>query len=47
MKPEFMYGHVCYKLRKSLGKYGGIRVVGYQMISVVVVVVVVDGVACS
>ena len=22
-----MYGHVCYKLRNSLGEYGGIRVV--------------------
>ena len=22
-----MYSHVCYKLRNSLGKYGGIRVV--------------------
>ena len=27
MKPEFMYNHVCYKLRNSLGEYGGIRVV--------------------
>ena len=27
MKPEFMYGHVCCKLRNSLGGYGGIRVV--------------------
>ena len=27
VKPEFMYGHVCYKLRNSLGGYGGIRVV--------------------
>ena len=27
MKPEFMDGHVCYKLRNSLGGYGGIRVV--------------------
>ena len=27
VKPEFMYGHVCYKLRNSLGEYGGIRVV--------------------
>ena len=27
LKPEFMDGHVCYKLRNSLGKYGGIRVV--------------------
>ena len=26
-KPEFIYGHVCYKLRNSLGGYGGIRVV--------------------
>ena len=23
VKPEFMYGHVCYKLRNSLGGYGG------------------------
>ena len=22
-----MYGHVCYKLRNSLGGYGGIRVI--------------------
>ena len=28
VKPEFMYGHVCCKLRNSLGGYGGIRVVG-------------------
>ena len=27
MKPEFMCGHVCYKLRNSLSEYGGIRVV--------------------
>ena len=27
MKPEFTDGHVCYKLRNSLGEYGGIRVV--------------------
>ena len=27
VKPEFMYGHVCYKLRNSLGGYGTIRVV--------------------
>ena len=27
MKPEFMYGHVCYKLRNSLGGYCGIRLV--------------------
>ena len=27
VKPEFMYGHVCYKLRNSLDEYGGIRVV--------------------
>ena len=27
MKLEFMDGHVCYKLRNSLGGYGGIRVV--------------------
>ena len=27
VKPEFMYGHVCCKLRNSLGGYGGIRVV--------------------
>ena len=27
VKPEFMYGHVRYKLRNSLGGYGGIRVV--------------------
>ena len=27
VKPEFMDGHVCYKLRNSLGGYGGIRVV--------------------
>ena len=27
MKPEFTYGHVCCKLRNSLGGYGGIRVV--------------------
>ena len=26
VKPEFMYGHICYKLRNSLGGYGGIRV---------------------
>ena len=25
--PEFIHGHVCYKLRNSLGWYGGIRVV--------------------
>ena len=23
VKPEFMDGHVCYKLRNSLGGYGG------------------------
>ena len=27
VKPEFMYDHVCCKLRNSLGGYGGIRVV--------------------
>ena len=27
VKPEFMYGHVCYKLRDSLGRYGGIRMI--------------------
>ena len=27
VKPEFMDGDVCYKLRNSLGGYGGIRVV--------------------
>ena len=27
VKPEIMYGHVCCKLRNSLGGYGGIRVV--------------------
>ena len=27
VKLEFMYYHVCYKLRNSLGGYGGIRVV--------------------
>ena len=27
VKPEFMDGHVCYKLRNSLGGYGGIKVV--------------------
>ena len=27
VKQEFIYGHVCYKLRNSLGGYGGIRVV--------------------
>ena len=27
MKQEFMCSHVCYKLRNSLGGYGGIRVV--------------------
>ena len=27
VKPEFMDGHICYKLRNSLGEYGGIRVV--------------------
>ena len=27
VKPEFKYGHVCYKLSNSLGGYGGIRVV--------------------
>ena len=27
MKPESIYGHVCYKLRNSLGGHGGIRVV--------------------
>ena len=27
VKPEFIDGHVCYKLRNSLGEYGGIRVV--------------------
>ena len=43
VKPEFMDGHICYKLRNSLGGYGGIRVIGYQMI--LVVVAVVDGVA--
>ena len=30
VKPEFMYGHVCYKLRNSLGAYGGIRVVRWS-----------------
>ena len=34
VKPEFVDGHVCYKLRNSLGGYGGIRVEGYQMILV-------------
>ena len=27
VKPEFIDGHICYKLRNSLGVYGGIRVV--------------------
>ena len=27
VKPEFMDGHLCYKLRNLLGGYGGIRVV--------------------
>ena len=27
VKPEFMYGHIYYKLRNSLGGYGGIRLV--------------------
>ena len=27
VKPEFIDGHVFYKLRNSLGEYGGIRVV--------------------
>ena len=27
VKPEFIDGHVCYKLRNSLGGYGVIRVV--------------------
>ena len=27
VKPEFMDGHVCYKLRNSLGGYGGISVI--------------------
>ena len=27
VKPEFIDGHICYKLRNSLGGYGGIRVV--------------------
>ena len=27
VKPEFIDGHVRYKLRNSLGGYGGIRVV--------------------
>ena len=27
VKPEFMDGHVCYKLRNSLGGFGGIKVV--------------------
>ena len=27
VKPEFMDGHICYKLRNSLGGYGGMRVV--------------------
>ena len=27
MKPDFMYSHVCYKLRNSLSGYSGIRVV--------------------
>ena len=27
VKPEFVDGHVCYKLRNSLSGYGGIRVV--------------------
>ena len=27
VKPEFMYGHVCYKLRNSLGGNDDIRVV--------------------
>ena len=27
IKPEFICGHVCYKLRNLLGGYGGIRVV--------------------
>ena len=28
VKPEFIDSHVCYKLRNSLGGYGGIRVSG-------------------
>ena len=28
VKPEFMYGHVCCKLRNSLGGYGGIKYLG-------------------
>ena len=27
VKPDFVDGHICYKLRNSLGGYGGIRVV--------------------
>ena len=27
VKTEFVDGHICYKLRNSLGGYGGIRVV--------------------
>ena len=27
MKPEFIDGHICYKLRNSLDEYGDIRVV--------------------
>ena len=27
VKPEFIDGHVCYKLRNSLGRFGGIRVI--------------------
>ena len=34
VKPEFVDGHVCYKLRNSHGEYGGIRVEVYQMILV-------------
>ena len=30
VKPEFMYGHVCYKLKNSLGEYDGIRVVRWS-----------------
>ena len=25
MKPEFIDGHICYKLRNSLVEYGGIK----------------------
>ena len=38
VKPEFMYGHVCCKLRNSLGGYGSIRVVGVVAKSAVVTV---------